>query len=235
MPWPQIWPSPLISPYCYNSFISVILLVEKRLKINNLLILSYLNGCFFLFSFLHTVTTKLKLLVSITSNYCPTSPTYLQRSTGIGDWITAVRSAHGEHRRGYRTIRNQSPPVCRRHAATKAHAPRCNWNRPILERCVAEIKDWCESRRLQLNADKAEVIWFGSRADAMPVYACCLCLAGRVSFSTRAPVQSLTTANQRRTYTCIFSHSSMRRTSATGTRYSFYQFGWVNQESTTYI
>ena len=27
----------------------------------------------------------------------------------------------------------------------------------------------------------------------------CLCLAGRVSFSTRAPVQSLTTANQRRT------------------------------------
>ena len=33
----------------------------------------------------------------------------------------------------------------------------------------------------------------------------CLCLAGRVSFSTRAPVQSLTTANQRRTQTRILS------------------------------
>ena len=36
---------------------------------------------------------------------------------------------------------------------------------PILEWCVAEIKDWCSSRHLQLNADKMEVIWFGSRVN----------------------------------------------------------------------
>ena len=36
-----------------------------------------------------------------------------------------------------------------------------------------------------------------------------LCLAYRVSFATRAPVQSLTTANQRRTQTRTLSSSSM--------------------------
>ena len=36
-----------------------------------------------------------------------------------------------------------------------------------------------------------------------------LCLAGRVSFSTRVPVQSLTTANQRRTQIRILSSSSV--------------------------
>ena len=41
-----------------------------------------------------------------------------------------------------------------------------------------------------------------------------LCLAGRVSFSTRVPVQSLTTANQRRTYTRILSPISIWRTRA---------------------
>ena len=34
-----------------------------------------------------------------------------------------------------------------------------------MERFVAEIRDWYSSRRLQLNADKIEVIWFGSRAN----------------------------------------------------------------------
>ena len=37
----------------------------------------------------------------------------------------------------------------------------------------------------------------------------CSCLAGRVSFPTRASVQSLTTANQRRIYTHILSPSSI--------------------------
>ena len=60
---------------------------------------------------------------------------------------------------------------------------------------------------------------------------CCLCLAGPVSFSTRAHVQSLTTANQRRTYTRILSPSSLSRTPATESRYSFYRIGWVNPES----
>ena len=31
-----------------------------------------------------------------------------------------------------------------------------------MEQCTAAIKDWCSSRRLQLNADKTEVFWFGS-------------------------------------------------------------------------
>ena len=31
--------------------------------------------------------------------------------------------------------------------------------------CAADVAAWCASRRLQLNADKTEVIWFGSRAN----------------------------------------------------------------------
>ena len=33
-----------------------------------------------------------------------------------------------------------------------------------LETCVESLRDWCSSRRLQLNPDKTELIWFGSRA-----------------------------------------------------------------------
>ena len=32
-----------------------------------------------------------------------------------------------------------------------------------LERCILAIQDWCLFRRLQLNPDKTEVIWFGSK------------------------------------------------------------------------
>ena len=35
--------------------------------------------------------------------------------------------------------------------------------RSVLERCILVIQDWCSSRRLQLNPDKTEVIWFGSK------------------------------------------------------------------------
>ena len=38
------------------------------------------------------------------------------------------------------------------------HAGRLN-----IEECVSSIKDWCSSRCLQLNADKTEIIWFGSK------------------------------------------------------------------------
>jgi len=31
-----------------------------------------------------------------------------------------------------------------------------------IERCVSDISDWCAAKRLQLNADKTEVLWFGS-------------------------------------------------------------------------
>jgi len=37
--------------------------------------------------------------------------------------------------------------------------------RTRLSNCAVEIATWCASRRLQLNASKTEVIWFGSRAN----------------------------------------------------------------------
>ena len=37
--------------------------------------------------------------------------------------------------------------------------------RTCLLSCVANVAVWCASRRLQLNANKTEVIWFGSRAN----------------------------------------------------------------------
>ena len=33
--------------------------------------------------------------------------------------------------------------------------------RSATENCVLAIQDWCASRRLQLNPDKTEIIWFG--------------------------------------------------------------------------
>ena len=34
-----------------------------------------------------------------------------------------------------------------------------------LETCVQSLRDWCSSRRLQLNPNKTELIWLGSRAN----------------------------------------------------------------------
>ena len=34
-----------------------------------------------------------------------------------------------------------------------------------LETCVGNLKDWCSSRRLQLNPDKTELIWFSFRVN----------------------------------------------------------------------
>ena len=33
-----------------------------------------------------------------------------------------------------------------------------------LSNCFTDVRDWCASRRLQLNASKTELIWFGSHA-----------------------------------------------------------------------
>ena len=47
------------------------------------------------------------------------------------------------------------------------------WWRPLqdldacrlrIESCVESIREWCSSRRLQLNSDKTELIWFGTRS-----------------------------------------------------------------------
>ena len=29
--------------------------------------------------------------------------------------------------------------------------------------CISDLQEWCASRRLQLNASKTELTWFGSR------------------------------------------------------------------------
>ena len=31
-----------------------------------------------------------------------------------------------------------------------------------IENCVAHVYTWCTAKRLQLNADKTEILWFGS-------------------------------------------------------------------------
>ena len=33
----------------------------------------------------------------------------------------------------------------------------------VLMNCIHDISSWCSSRRLQLNGEKTELIWFGSR------------------------------------------------------------------------
>jgi len=35
--------------------------------------------------------------------------------------------------------------------------------RTALQHCISDISSWCSFRRLQLNATKTELIWFGSR------------------------------------------------------------------------
>ena len=34
-----------------------------------------------------------------------------------------------------------------------------------LQNCITEVREWCTSRRLQLNDAKTDLIWFGSRAN----------------------------------------------------------------------
>ena len=45
-----------------------------------------------------------------------------------------------------------------------ANYPDIDTVRSRLSNCISDITTWCASRRLQLNANKTEVIWFGSRA-----------------------------------------------------------------------
>ena len=40
-----------------------------------------------------------------------------------------------------------------------------NSARRCSEGCVTDIREWCVQRRLQLNPEKAELIWFGGRAN----------------------------------------------------------------------
>ena len=36
-----------------------------------------------------------------------------------------------------------------------------------LQQCITEVQEWCSSRRLQLNASKTELAWFGSHANML--------------------------------------------------------------------
>ena len=47
--------------------------------------------------------------------------------------------------------------------------------RAAIENCVLAIQDWCASRRLQLNLDKTEMIWFGSRSNLARLHKDYLC------------------------------------------------------------
>src|SRR5664279_4337870 len=44
--------------------------------------------------------------------------------------------------------------------------------RTMIENCVMSVHDWCSTRRLTLNPDKTEVIWFCSRANLGRIQNC---------------------------------------------------------------
>ena len=62
----------------------------------------------------------------------------------------------------------------------------------IIERCMDQIQDWCTLKRIQLNPDKTEIIWFGSKANLAKVKADELCLhLGSVDIKASTVVRDL--------------------------------------------
>jgi hypothetical protein len=57
-----------------------------------------------------------------------------------------------------------------------------------LQNCIAEVRDWCASRRLQLNDAKTELAWFGSRANLTKLASsdCSLFVGGNIIKSSTA-------------------------------------------------
>jgi len=51
-----------------------------------------------------------------------------------------------------------------------------------LQSCITEVREWCTSRRLQLNDAKTELIWFGSRANLSKLASsdCSLLVGGEI-------------------------------------------------------
>jgi len=59
--------------------------------------------------------------------------------------------------------------------------------RDRLTSCVSEVAKWCASRRLQLNDDKTEMIWFVSRSNlAKRQRITCRCKSEQVTYSPAA-------------------------------------------------
>jgi len=61
-----------------------------------------------------------------------------------------------------------------------------------LTSCVSEVAKWCASRRLQLNDDKTEMIWFGSRSNLAKLQ--CINLSLQVGSEKKYPQPPYTTA-----------------------------------------
>jgi hypothetical protein len=61
--------------------------------------------------------------------------------------------------------------------------------RERLVRCILDVRDWCASRRLQLNAQKTELVWFGSAANIRKMSAANLTLP--VGDDVIAPVDTV--------------------------------------------
>ena len=58
-----------------------------------------------------------------------------------------------------------------------------------LEHCVMSVQRWCAARRLQLNADKSELIWFGSAANIQRLQSVDNCI--RIAGTDIIPVDSV--------------------------------------------
>ena len=57
-------------------------------------------------------------------------------------------------------------------------------SRVSIEHCLLAVRNWFRSRRLQLNADKTELIWFGSKCNIGKIYSVDMTLTfGEVSIS----------------------------------------------------
>jgi len=67
--------------------------------------------------------------------------------------IDSIFSQHGIHHHGYADDTQAHLAVGRPNAQTVA---------PQLQNCLKYVSDFCGSRRLQLNLNKTEIIWFGS-------------------------------------------------------------------------
>jgi len=63
-----------------------------------------------------------------------------------------------------------------------------------LSNCITDLAQWCASHRLQLNADKTEAIWFGSRANLRKLanHDCSVCV-GSESIQPATVVRDLGT------------------------------------------
>jgi len=61
-----------------------------------------------------------------------------------------------------------------------------------LQNCVTDVREWCTSRRLLLNDDKTELVWFGSRSNLTKL-ACsdCSVLVGSNILKTSTTVRDL--------------------------------------------